>query len=199
MKQLLYVTLGFLLYLTACNSNSSKTENKNENTSEAKKAESKAVLTYEDSIIRKKEALKKMPALSIEQLKEILPEKFNGVNQRNYASNSTMGYTYVEAEYPLEKKSNLKITLNDCTGQEGANLYESSYLMMLRSNNENETEYTKVVNLLGEKAIEYYNKTNNHSILTYSLKDRVLVVMQGINMKPDALRSVAEQLDLKLP
>jgi hypothetical protein len=117
----------------------------------------------------------------------------------NYASNSMMGYTYVEAQYALPKKANLKITLNDCAGQDGANLYESSYLQLLKTDSVNENEYTKPESVFGTKAVAYYNKKTGQSTLTYPVGGRVLAVLQGNHMKPEDLISVAEQLHLQLP
>lgn len=157
------------------------------------------VLSAADSISLKKESLKNMPGLTIEQLNSLLPSTFNGSRQMNYASNSMMGYTYVEAQYALPKKANLKITLKDCAGQDGANLYESNYLQLLKTDSLNENEYTRQERVFGIKAVAWYNKKTEQSTLTYPVGDRVLVVLQGAHMKPDDLISVAEQLHLQLP
>jgi hypothetical protein len=157
------------------------------------------VLSAADSVSLKMESLKNMPGLTIEQLNSLLPSTFNGARQMNYTSNSTMGYTYTEAQYALPKKANLKITLKDCAGQDGANLYESSYLQLLKADSTNENEYTKLVSVFGIKAVANYNKKADQSTLTYPVGDRLLVVLQGVHMNPDDLISVAEQLHLQLP
>lgn len=176
---------------------SSKSEN---NLKEESKIKPEAkVLSATETVSLKKESLKNMPALTIEQLNSLLPSTFNGARQMNYASNTTMGYTYAEAQYALPKKANLRISLNDCAGQDGANLYESSYLQQLKADSVNENEFTQLVSVFGIKAVAWYNKTTDQSTLTYPVDGRLLVVLQGAHMKPDDLISIAEQLHLQLP
>ena len=198
MKLLFYVTLCFMTGFSACKGEpSSKSGNKQEEESKIK-PDVKGLSTV-DSVSLKKESLKNMTGLTIEQLNALLPPSFNGARQMNYASNSTMGYTYVEAQYALPKKANLRIILNDCAGRDGANLYEDSYLQRLKADSINEDEYTKPESVFGTKAVAYYNKKTGQSTLTYPVGGRVLAVLQGNHMKPEDLISVAEQLHLQLP
>lgn len=197
MKQFFTVTLSTLFLLVACNNDKTqaKMENKNEN---AAQAEVKS-LTDADKTAANLENLKKASPLTIEQLTNLLPDTVNQVRQRNYASNSMMGYNSVQAEYPFNKKSSLKITLNDCAGEEGSKFYESNYLQLMKANEENETEYTRAMDMDNKKAIEYYNKTLNQTIITYSVNDRLLVILQGNNMRPEDLRLLARQIEINFP
>jgi hypothetical protein len=63
---------------------------------------------------------------------------------------------------------------------------------------ENENEYTKTVDFKGGKAVETYKKDLNLSTLTYVVRDRLLVVVEGKNMKPGELRAAAENLYSKM-
>ena len=61
---------------------------------------------------------------------------------------------------------------------------------------ESEPGIRKTVDLLGTRAIEQVSKQANESSLTYLVNNRLLVVMQGRNMKPEEVRQAAETLNI---
>ena len=142
------------------------------------------------------ETLKKTPILTIEQISGYLPSEYNGAKQRNYSANSLAGYSFAQADYRKSPKSELKITVYDVAGDAGVQWLKTSYYNFLNLNQESETEYRKTVDLLGTRAIEQVSKQANESSLTYLVNNRLLVVMQGRNMKPEEVRQAAETLNI---
>ena len=84
----------------------------------------------------------------------------------------------------------------DVAGDAGVQWLKTSYYNFLNLNQESETEYRKTVDLLGTRAIEQVSKQANESSLTYLVNNRLLVVMQGRNMKPEEVRQAAETLNI---
>ena len=61
-----------------------------------------------------------------------------------------------------------------------------------------ETEFRKTIDFEGGKAVETYKKDVNHSTLTFVVRDRLVIVMEGRNMAPEELEAVAKKLHAKI-
>lgn len=195
MRKVYPVFFATMFMMTACRNQSSSEVAKKEDTTQKVAVKS---MTSADEVTMKAEALKAKPQLTIEQLTAMLPAELNGSKQKNYSSGSVEGYPHASADYPQNNKAVVKIAVYDCAGEEGASFYRSGYADALNKNTENETEYTKTVDLPSGKAIEYYSKKANQSSLIYMVNDRVMVILKGRNMKPEELQTIAAGLNLKL-
>jgi hypothetical protein len=200
MKQLFLPVLMFAFLLTACNNDKKiTTTEKNEDGSETKTSvEVKGVATTADEMNQKMEALKKLTALTTDQLKALLPEDINGIKRTEYNTNSMAGYSVAIGEYRKDDSTELELTIYDCAGEAGAGMYGLTYWGAMNYQQESSTEYTKTIDFRGGKAIENYHKNNNTSTLTYVANERLLVVLKGQNMSPDELKTAAEKLNLKI-
>ena len=195
MKLLPALFILFCMVLISCGGDHSNTA-KNESAKDTSSAAVKGLTAPADEQAQKMEALKKMPTLTIEQISEYLPSEYNGAKQRNYSANSLAGYSFAQSDYRKSPKSELKITVYDVAGDAGVQWLKTSYYNFLNLNQESETEYRKTVDLLGTRAIEQVSKQANESSLTYLVNNRLLVVMQGRNMKPEEVRQAAETLNI---
>jgi predicted ribonuclease toxin of YeeF-YezG toxin-antitoxin module len=147
---------------------------------------------------KKTEELKKAPQLTLEQIRMLLPAELNGVREKNYQSSTQFGYGLATAEYPKSKTKGIKVTLYDCAGESGYVNYFENYWNHLNSKNETETEFKKTIDFEGGKAIETYKKDMNLSTLTFVVRGRLIVVLEGKNMEPGELEAAAKQLHAKI-
>jgi hypothetical protein len=202
MKQIILPAIASAFLLTACGNAKVKDAQKNEDgtttTTTYDMNNLKKMSEGTDEMTKKTEELKKLTPLSLDQLKTLLPETLNGIKRTDYNANSSMGYAMVDGEYKKDDTTNLKVMLYDCAGEAGAGMYTLTYWSAMNFQQESEKEYTKTIDFKGAKAIENFKKDQNESSLTYFSNDRLLVVLNGRNMGPDALKQAAQSLDIKL-
>lgn len=201
MKKIFYLMFIGVFAFTACNSDNTKvtkTEKNDDGTTTKTEVDVKGMTSAADEMTQRLEALKKLKPLTIEEMKALLPEEMDGVKQSNYNATATMGYAFVGVEYDKKDRSELKVNLYDCAGEMGAGFYSATYWTGMNFQQENENEYTKTIDFMGGRAIENYKKEQNNSTLTYIVGDRLLVVLEGRDMKPEELKAAAEKLNLKL-
>lgn len=195
MRQFLLPALALTFCVTACNSdkNTSETETDKDTT----KVEVKGIQSPADILAQKMEELKKMPALTIEELKSYLPDEINGVKRNNYSASSSMGYSFVQGQYKKNNRTQLQVMLYDCAGESGSAWYATTYSGQMNFQQETETEYTKTIDFMGNKAIENFKKNDNHTTLTFVANDRILVMITGMNMSPDEVKEAAQKLNFQ--
>lgn len=198
MKLIFSLLLTSLLF-AACKNDRKITQTiKNENGSTTTTSVDMASLTSNaEDISDKMEKLKKLTPLSLDQLKSLLPEEVNGIKRSSFNANSTMGFSIAEAEYKKDDQTDLKLVVYDCAGEAGAGIFALSYWTKMNMQSESADGYVKTVDFKGTKAVETFERGNNESSLTYVGNDRLLVVITGKNMGQNAVRDVAQKLDLK--
>lgn len=192
MRQLLFVAMLFLA-VAACNSNkrpSDKTENKD--------AAVKSIAAPVDEKEKKMEELKNALPLTLEQMRVLLPQELDSAMQRNYLASTQFGYGLASAEYPKTKSRSIKITLYDGAGESGAANYFENYWNNLNVQKQTENEFMKTIDLEGGKAVETYKKDLNLSTLTFVVRERLVIVMEGKNMNPEELEAAAKKLYKKV-
>jgi hypothetical protein len=144
------------------------------------------------------EELQKMPALSLDQLKAMLPEELMGVKRKSYNASSAMGAGLATAEYEINDSSNVKLSIYDCAGPAGAGIYSMQYLGMMNIQSESDDEYTKSIDFMGGRAFEHCEKSSNDCTLTWFGSGRLLVSLEGRHTGVDALKQAAKGLNLKV-
>ena len=192
MKQIYFVTFVLLL-ITAC-SNKKNAADKTEN----KDATIKSMSAPVDEKAKKIEQLKKMPQLTLEQMKLLLPQELDSAKQKNYMTSTQFGYGIATVEYPKTKSRGLKVTLYDCAGEMGSVNYFENYWDNLNVQRESDQEFTKTIDFMGGKAVEKYQKDLNLSTLTFVIRDRLVVIVEGKNMRPEELEEAAKKLHKKM-
>lgn len=155
-------------------------------------------MTTVDERTTKIEALKKMPTIPMDKLQGLMPKDIDGVKQTNFSYDMQWGYGYATADFDKTKAEGIKVTFYDCSGPEGSTYYAGNFYDKLNQDKQDSSEYSKTIDLMGAKAIEFYNKDVNYSTLTYMVGDNLLVQLQGKKKKPEDLKAVAQKLNLKL-
>lgn len=151
-----------------------------------------------DEMQKKVEELKKLPALTLDQLKALLPEEINGIKRSTFNANAMLGYAMGEAEYKKDDTTSLKLTVIDCAGEAGSAIYGLSYWTKMSLQSESDNGYTKSVDFLGQKAVETYDKSGNRYTEVFVASDRLLVTMEGENTGLDMVKQAAQGLNLKV-
>lgn len=197
MRLFIFSTLAIGLFLSSCKGKNSTETPKTEDSKSTVSEESKSPATPTSEMEAKIEELKKLPPLTTEQLKAMLPEELLGIKRSSFNTSSMMGYGVGEAEYRKDDSTNIKLNLFDCAGEAGAGMYSLRYWTQMSMQSENDNGYTKTVDFKGKKALETYDKNNNSYSLTYSPTDRLLVTLNGQNTGLDMLKQSANSLNFK--
>lgn len=144
------------------------------------------------------EEMKKLPALSTDQLKAMLPETLMNMKRSNFSVNSGMGFGVAEASYKNDDDSKrFRVQIFDCAGTAGAAYYSMMYWGM-NMEQEDENGYKKTTTFNGAKAIESYEKGSEQYGLLFPASNRLLVQVEGDNTGLDAVKQAAGSLNLKV-
>ncbi len=192
MKGILFAALLSLVVI-ACNSNKKPAGKIEEND-----AAVKSMTAPVDEKEKKIEELKKASQLTLEQMRILLPAELDSAKEKNYVASTQFGYGLASVDYPKTKSRSIKVTLYDCAGELGAVNYFENYWNNLNVQKQTDQEFTKTINFEGGKAVETYKKDLNFSTVTFVIRERLVVVMEGKNMKPEELEAAAKKLHKKI-
>ena len=191
MKSLLLMTLLSFAFVS-CGSNKKTDAEKNEATVKSMTA------PPVDEKEKKSQDLKKAPQLTLEQMRRLLPQELDSAKEKNFQASTQFGYGLAAVEYPKTRTKSIKVTLYDCAGELGSVNYFENYWNHLNAQNQTETEFKKTIDFEGGKAVETYKKDMNLSTITFVIRDRLVIVMEGKNMPPEELEVVAKKLHDKI-
>ncbi len=199
MRRLSSFLIAACLLLAACNSNKKPADDKTttENNQENTTSNTNPMMNDAANMQKRTEELQKLPPLSLDQLKALIPEELMGAKKTNYTASSAMGAGVATAEYRMNDTTDVKLMVYDCGGPGGAGIYSMQYLGMFNMESESETEYTKTINFNGGRAIEHCQKTRNDCTLSYFTGSRFLVTLEGNNVGVEALKQAAGGLNIK--
>jgi hypothetical protein len=110
---------------------------------------------------------------------------------------SDMGYTVAHADYEKNSKTDMRVTVYDCSGEAGAGKYKAIFANKMKEQQENEEGYTKTIDFLGDKAVERHEKKNKLTTLTFMTDNRILVVVSARNFEPEKVREASEKIAKK--
>ena len=190
MKRFLPVII-VLLSVAACNSDKKPAQNEN------KEATVKSI-TVVDEKEKKTEELKKAPQLTIEQMRVLLPHELDSATEKNYLASTQFGYGIASAEYPKSKSRFIKVTLYDCAGEMGAVNYFENYWNKLNVQKQTENGFIRTVDFEGGKAVETYKKDLNLSTFTFTIRENLVIIMEGKNISSEQLEEAAKKLHQKI-
>lgn len=201
MKQFILSSLFAACLLTACNSNKSKepaaTDDKSKDKPTTEVSTDNTGQNPAEEIQKRLEQMKKMPALSTDQIKAMLPEELAGMKRSSFNAQSMMGYGIGEAKYKSDDGKQLNLMVYDCVGEAGAGLYNMMYWGAMNMESQDENGYKKSVSFNGGKAIETYEKSQDKYSLLFTSGDRLLVNVEGEKTGLDAVKQAAGSLNLK--
>ena len=196
MKRIFSILSILLFVLVACdNADPKKKEG-------AEKADSAAIIAEQKKAAaaaneKMLAELEKMTPLPEEELKKLLPEMLMDAATSNSSVNSTLGASVATAEYQINDSTKITLSIHDCAGPGGAGLYNLQYAGLLDYNADNPTEYTKVIDFNGSKAIEHCKKQSIECSFTYFSGERYLMQLDGNNVNADKLKRIAGGLKIK--
>jgi len=190
MKRLLFVAMVSIVFVACGGKKADDTENKN--------VAVKAMTAPVDERAQKTEELKKAHQLTLEQMRLLLPSELDSARERNYLASTQFGYGLASVEYPKSKSRSIKVTLYDCAGELGSTNYFENYWNNLNVQHQNENEFMKTIDFEGGKAVETFKKDLNLSTLTFVVRGRLVITMEGKNLSPEELQAAAKKLHAKI-
>lgn len=201
MTRLSILLIATVMLLTACNNNKPKetnsTNTNNQTTTGTTGTNPSNVNEAANDMTKMMEEMKKMPALSTDQIKALLPETLMGMKRASFSANSMMGYGVGEARYKSDDGKELKLSVYDCVGTAGVAWYSMMYWGM-NMEREDENGYEKTTTFNGTKAIEKYEKGSERYTITFPASNRLLVTVEGENTGLDMVKQAAGSLNLKV-
>ncbi|HSU27713.1 MAG TPA: hypothetical protein VLJ68_04985 [Chitinophagaceae bacterium] len=199
MRKIPFILLAVTMFFVACNnkkkgettvvSDDGKTKVTVDNTTAVQTADERTKMM---------EDLKKLPPLSTDQLKAMLPEEAGGLKRTRFSVNSALGFATAEATYSDDADKSIKLTIWDCAGEAGAGFYSLTYWGLFNMQSETENGYSKTVDFNGVKAIESYEKNQNEYKLMWTAGNRLLITVEGDNTGLDVVKQVASGLNIKI-
>ncbi|HEY6505480.1 MAG TPA: hypothetical protein VIZ28_16010 [Chitinophagaceae bacterium] len=196
MKQFIFLCMVVACLLPACNNNKKTVEVKSEDGKPTASVDDSKMQQLAEEIKKQSEELQKLPPLTLDELKALLPESIMGAKRSHFEVNSAMGTGLANAEYSINDSTEVKINIWDCGGPAGSGYYSTQYMTLLNIQSVSDNEYTKTIDFKGHKAIENCNNTNNRCSLTYFTGKRYMVVIEGRNVHPDGLKQAANELTI---
>jgi hypothetical protein len=184
MKRILPIILTMVVLFVACNP-SVKTEQISETTNQAKVKS--VVSTPTDPLVVKMQELGSLQPLGLDELAALLPQSLNGIRRSGLTMNNNMGYATAHADYEKNNRTDMRVTLYDCSGTSGLAWFRANYASKLKDG-------SKLIELNGEKAIEEYDNQSKVTSITYLTRGRILVNISSRNMDPEKVKEAAGQI-----
>jgi hypothetical protein len=147
---------------------------------------------------KRTEELKKAPQLTLEQMRMLMPTELDSAKERNYLASTQFGYGLASVEYPKGKGRGLKVSLYDCAGEMGYPNYFENYWNHLNVATQSDNEFMKTIDFQGGKAVETYKKDMNLTTLTFVIRNRLVIMVEGKNMTPQEVEAAASKLHKKI-
>lgn len=143
------------------------------------------------------EELQKLPVMSLDELKALMPAELMGAKQSNYSATSMAGASFAKADFKTNDTTKVSVMYYDCAGAAGSGIYSAQYLAMMNFQQEDDNGYTKSIDYMGQRAVEHCEKRRNECTLMYFTGGRFLVTLEGENVDVGTLKQVGESLHLK--
>jgi hypothetical protein len=199
MKQISLVLFALTILLGACNNKKPKetTVITSEDGKEKVTIDANQMQNAMQDMEKQKAELEKLPPLSMDQLKALLPETMMGAKRSNFSASTTMGAGMARGEYEINDSTKVTLNIYDCSGPAGAGIYSMQYMSMFNFQQETDEEYTKTIDFNGGKAFEHCEKASNDCSLSYFSGGRFMVTLEGDHVGADALKQAAGGLSIK--
>lgn len=194
MKRIYFPFFFLSILFLSCNNSKTPEEKAAEQMKDNVKSIIEDVQKNKDDILKGKEDLEKLTPLSIEELKQLLPETLMGATRTSYNASKAMGAGLVNAKYKFDDTTNVSVNIYDCAGPAGAGIYSMQYLGMMNLEQDSEDEYTKTINYGDGKAYEHCRKDRKDCTLTWFAGGRYLVTLEGDNVDAEGLKKAGKEL-----
>ncbi|MBL7741441.1 MAG: hypothetical protein JNK14_19635 [Chitinophagaceae bacterium] len=193
MKQFILILVVATALLAACNNNNKPTT---EPATEKAAADSALLNKQAEEIQMRAEELLKLSSISNDELKALLPASLMATKSSDIQAASLNGTGFASAKYSLNDSTELEVSIWDCGGPGGSGYYQRQAMTMASLEAATEKGDAKIIDFMGQKAIEQCDKNDNRCSLTYFGGKRYWVVIAGHNIHPDGLKQAANDLRL---
>lgn len=191
--KLLVIFISFCLIIS-CKGKNQGTTITNEDGKEKITVDTKSMAAANEEMQKKIEELKKLPPLTLDQIKNNLPKVLLGIKRTDFNANSGMGFSMGEAEYRTDDSTYLKLFIYDVAGEAGSGIYALQFGGAMNMQSENEDGYVKTITYNGHKAVEKFDKNENSYEILYLDNDRLMVNIKGVNTLLDMVKQAGNSL-----
>jgi len=197
MKRVFICLIGVFL-ITSCKGPKDKLTIKDENGNKVASVSVNEATKKMEETANKAEELKKLPPLSIDQVKALIPNELLGMPRTSFDANSAAGYATAKGTYKGDGDKELDIEIIDCAGEMGSLIYNTRFFAFWNYQHEDDNGYEKTTDFNGGKAVEKYTKSSERYELTSFSNDRFIVHVEGEKVPLDDIKKVAKDLNLKV-
>ena len=198
MKRVFIFILGISTVIGACKGPNDKITVKDEKGNKVASVSVSETAKKMEESANKAEELKKLPPLTLDQVKALIPNELLGMPRTSFNANSSMGYAVAKGTYKGDVERELDLEIIDCAGEMGAGWYTMSFFGLWNFQQEDDNGYQKTIDFNGGKAIEKYTKSNDRYELMSFTNDRFYVRVEGEKISLDEIKNVAKNLNLKV-
>jgi hypothetical protein len=184
--------------ITSCKGPKDKLTIKDENGNKVASVSVNEATKKMEETANKAEELKKLPPLSIDQVKALIPNELLGMPRTSFDANSAAGYATAKGTYKGDGDKELNIEIIDCAGEMGSLIYNTRFFAFWNYQHEDDNGYEKTTDFNGGKAVEKYTKSSERYELTSFSNDRFIVHVEGEKVPLDDIKKVTKDLNLKV-
>lgn len=134
------------------------------------------------------------------ELKALLPAELKGFKRTSASSERSgamgMWISRAEARYEGANDSSIQVEISDLGGLGGLGAMAQATWMMSDIDREAENGFERTVAYKNWKAREEYIKSNRQGKMEVLVGERIMVSVQGSNLKFEDIRAAMEQIDL---
>ena len=152
----------------------------------------KAAATPVDPAEQKLKDLRARTQIDLEKLAHYLPEKLVGIKRTNLTMSNNQPPSKAQADYIKNSSSDLRITVYDCAGNEGADLYHRMYGAKMAKAEKDSSIQT--VDMAGRKALRKFEEDIKATTLTYMADDHVMVVLSFRNFTEEKVADAIKEI-----
>jgi hypothetical protein len=193
-----FICLLSVLLITSCKGPKDKLTIKDENGNKVASVSVDEASKKMQETANKAEELKKLPPLSIDQVKALIPNELLGMPRTSFDANSAAGYATAKGTYKGDGDKELNVEIIDCAGEMGSLIYNTRFFAFWNYQHEDDNGYEKTIDFNGGKAVEKYTKSSESYELTSFSSDRFIVHVDGEKIPLDDIKKVAKDLNLKV-
>jgi len=198
MNRVLISLLVASIVIGACKGPKDKITIKDENGNKVASVSANDAAKKMEETANKAEELKKLPPLTLDQVKALIPNELLGMPRTSFDASSAAGYSTAKGTYKGEGDKELNVEVIDCAGEMGSLIYNTRFFAFWNYQHEDDNGYEKTIDFNGGKAVEKYSKSNERYELTSFANDRFFVHVEGEKVSLDDIKKVTKDLNLKV-
>ncbi len=193
MKRICLCLAAMAIFLASCNNKKSPEQKIAEQFQDNMKDMAEKMNENKENM----EKLQKLPPLSTDELKALIPETLMGAKRTSIEAASYSGTGSAQGKYKINDSTDIELRVYDCGGVAGYGFYSLSAMSLIDIDKEDEYGYTKTIKYGDGKATVQCQKSNNHCTLSWFTGERYWVSLEGDNVDAEALKQAGNELKFK--